>query len=58
MIDPRGRSKEAIISKTKYLPYRTILVNAKTLILLDKISIFAFRKILLSEDTYLEMMPY
>ena len=41
--------KGTIISK--YLRSKTIFINAKILILYDKISIFAFMKILLSEDT-------
>ena len=34
----------------KYLRFKTIFVNAKILILYDKIGIFAFAKIRLSKD--------
>ena len=36
---------------SKFLGSKTIFMNAKILILYDKISFFAFTKILLSEDT-------
>ena len=50
MIDPRGVDLRGQ-SSLSIFDTKLFFVNAKTLILSGKISIFAFLKILLSEDT-------
>ena len=47
----QGHIFSMVQSSLKYLSSKTIFVNADILILYYKISIFAFMKMLLSEDT-------